>query len=136
MGILVVRLGAEIAGGGEGMQGYILGAAGLGLIAASALVGFSSSQGPTTADGTPAAGPPTEAQASTNAALGAGGLAAVSPLVLLGGGAAAAGLIGSMLIPPAKVPSSTYPNGQPPDESGWLGYQEFPSQTALRGLVS
>ncbi len=135
LGVAVIALGAQIAGGeyGQKAQGAVLGAAGLGLTimgAAMLMDGDKSTFKNENTLGTEAGvkgaeatgvggvtpdktfvGPP-EANAPGP---GGEGLFGMNPMVAIGGGIAVMGLIGTMMMPPQKYPSSTFANGQPPD---------------------
>jgi hypothetical protein len=147
MGGLIVALGAQIATGqyAQTAQGAILAAAGAGLILAGGMVAFSEpvSKGQGTWS-SPSGGDPATSLDSVyspgagpqgNQALGSGGIADAHLFVLMGGGLATAGLVGTMMMPPQKRPSADFQNGKAPDIN-WFGYQQAPSEVALKKMIA
>lgn len=135
MGALVVALGAQIGGGqyGQKAQGAWLAAAGVGLIIAGMSVGLSdytNGKG-TTVESSDNAGGISAFDSSPDAT---GLLGGINTWVLLGGGLALGGMIGSMMTPPTKYPSKQFENGQPPDVN-FFGYQA-PSETAVKKMLA
>ncbi len=158
MGAAIVALGQKITSGpyGQKLQGGVLAAAGIGIIAAAVLSMMSASDnthaakdgkvimGTTTNGQFAASSTGTEMAPASYTGGGANGTAVggesadmfgMNPYVLLGGGAALVGLAGTMLKPPKSYPSTQFNNGKPPD-ANWFGYREFPSQTALKTMVA
>lgn len=142
MGAAVVALGAQVSGGqyGQKAQGGVLAAAGIGLTAAAvwALMDVNKGGKPseTGAAGEQAASQGAQQGAQQGADKGAGGLLGnINPYVLLGGGAALIGMIGTSMLPPKRYPSKDFQNGTPPDDH-WFGYREAPSQTALKRYLA
>ncbi len=144
----IIALGAQIAGGqyGQKLQGGVLAAAGAGLMVAAALAyseGADASDGTTsqtttnvTQTGSPTApGGQNTVTTTTNPSAANSGPFGMNMYVLVGGGAALVGVAGTMMVPPQKYPSSTFNNGNPPD-THWFGYQELPSETALKKMIA
>ena len=136
LGVMVIALGAQIAGGayGQKSQGAVLAAAGLGLTimgAAMLMDGEKSTfkgenttgleagtaNGPSAAqvDSTGVNGNTATGPDAANKSTGGAGLWGMNPMVALGGGIATMGLIGSMMMPLQKYPSTDFANGNPPD---------------------
>ena len=115
IGVAVAVLGAVIASGSNGdpVQGTIIMCAGAGVIAAGI--------GGMLADKIGNAG----------AVIGAN----MSPIIMLGGGAAVLALVGSMLAPTRKVPASQAQNGSAPDRAAGFAMKGMPSEKALGHLV-
>jgi hypothetical protein len=133
----VIVLGAKISGGayGQTLQGSILMAAGAGLMVAAAMAGFmrgGASKTPTSVAGT--AGATGTAGAAGAASSGSGFLGGLPAYMYLAGGAALLGIVGTMMMPPKTYPSTDFSNGIPPD--GWFGYQQLPSERALKEMVA
>lgn len=147
MGLAIIALGAQISGGkyGQKAQGGVLAAAGIGLSAAAAMAMAGGDDkkdtgntnttkttettkvdGNTTTKTTETTGPKAEDK---------GLFGGINPYVLVGGGAVLIGTIGTSMVPPKTYPSKDFQNGNPPD-SHWFGYQEAPSQAALRKYLA
>ena len=110
LGIMVIALGSKISGGqyGQVAQGKILAAAGLGLIIAGGAVMMDASDGKPSVEeeiGNTSSAP------NGSAASKEGMMMGVNPFVLLGGGLATMGLIGTMMVSPKKVPASEFQTG-------------------------
>ncbi|MFI5346935.1 MAG: hypothetical protein ACHQ51_11230 [Elusimicrobiota bacterium] len=134
LGVAIVALGGKISGGqwGQKFQGNVLAAAGVGLSAAAVMAMVSVGDAPKTtgADGTTTIDTASEAK---NA--GVDMLGGINPYVLLGGGAAIIGVAACQMKPPAKHPASDFENGKVPD-AGFFGYQQFPSEKALKKMIA
>ena len=155
LGAMVVLLGGIIAHGkyGQLAQGAMLGAAGAGMILAGMMAATSTQSdatkakdaGPSTVTTTPGANGSSvvSTQAGTpavSASPGAnsvfkGGLGGMDPFVMLGGGLVVAGLIGTMMMPPKKYPAQEAKDPNWP-KGGLVGYQQFPSEQALKKMVA
>lgn len=146
LGALVIALGAHIATGqyGQKLQGGVLAAAGAGLVLAGMMAGMAdNTNGKGATDGVNNSFSGTgDATAGTDAggtsafdAKEGTGIMGMNPFVALGGGVGLIGLAGSMMVPLQKYPSQTFQNGNPPDDH-WFGYQELPSETALKKMVA
>lgn len=133
LGVAIVALGGKISGGewGQKVQGNVLAAAGLGLSAAAVIAMMSVSDAKTKY---PATGGNIDTAAEAKDS-GLDILGGINPYVLLGGGAAVVAIATCQLKPPEKHPSSDFENGKPPD-ANWFGYQEFPSETAVKKMVA
>ncbi|HEX4046785.1 MAG TPA: hypothetical protein VH309_03075 [Elusimicrobiota bacterium] len=143
LGVMVIGLGAKIASGpySQKLQGGVLAAAGAGLVLAGMMAGLADNTNAkglsTNADGTPIADNTVTGTSAFNTSDGpsTGMLSGINPFVLIGGGAALIGLAAASMVPPTKYPGSDFPNGTPPDLHLW-GYQELPSETALKKMVA
>ncbi len=129
LGVAVIALGAQIAGGqyGQKAQGAVLGAAGLGLTIMGAAMLMDGDKatfkgqnttgasldgsGAGAVESTPVGGETTSATQTG----GSSGIFGMNPMVAIGGGIAVMGLIGSMMMPVQKYPSKDFANGNPPD---------------------
>lgn len=143
IGVMVASLGAQIAHGkyGQTLQGGLLGAAGAGLVLAGIMAG-TASDGNTQASGTNSTA--TDATKTTNifgnASSGSsdtGMLGGVNPFIILGGGLALAGLAGTMMMPPKKYPAQDANDPDwPKPTKGFFGYQQYPSEKAVKSMVA
>ncbi|MFI5351261.1 MAG: hypothetical protein ACHQ2Z_17080, partial [Elusimicrobiota bacterium] len=152
LGAAIIGIGAQVATGkyAQKLQGGVLAAAGAGLTAAAIWAMMSddqkkdqkSSSSTTHTEGPKVTDPKTGVVSQTSGdvvtkspAPGTGFLSSINPYVLLGGGAVLIGIAGTMMAPPTTYPASTFGGHPPPDLHMW-GYQELPSETALKTMVA
>jgi hypothetical protein len=141
MGAAIVALGGKISGGewGQKLQGNVLAAAGLGLSAAAVMSMISTADN-TTKTVTPGVDGAADTTSSSVDLAKEGKdnvdiLGGINPYVLLGGGSALIGIAACQLKPPTKYPASDFENGKVPD-AGFFGYQQFPSEKALKDMIA
>ena len=152
IGTMIIGIGAQVATGqyGQKLQGGVLAAAGAGLTAAAIWAMMSddkkkdstSHENTTTTTGPEKTDPVTGVKTqsvdiakTTSGGASTGFLSSINPYVLLGGGAVLIGIAGTMMAPPTTYPPSTFGGHPPPDLHMW-GYQELPSETALKTMVA
>lgn len=139
IGTMVIALGAQISSGqyGQKAQGGILAAAGVGLLIAAAATAFGGDDNVKNQDGVSDTGAVSGLNTTGSIAdsgKDAGFFSGVNTWVLIGGGLALASMVGSYMAPIQKYPSKDFQNGKPPDAK-FFGYQEPPSEKALKTMV-